>query len=137
MAKFVFKDAALLVNGVDLSDYVREAACTVTRERVEATGMQASGKEYLPGDRDDSFEFTLMQDFEAAKVNATLWPLFVAGTEFEVKLSHQPSPHSASNPAFVGDCTLIEYTPITGKRADLAEIKVTMPCNGAITTDET
>lgn len=135
--KIVFRDADLVVNGVNFSQWVREANANLSREQIESTGMQAPGKEYLTGDRVDSFDFTLAQDFDADAVDATLWPLFEAGSEFVVELKHKNADVSTTNPRYVGTCTLIEYQPMAGARNTLLEIKVTMPIQGAATRETT
>lgn len=135
--KVVFRDADLTVNGVNLSHWVREAAANLTREQVESAGMQAEGKEYLAGDRVDTFEFTMAQSFDAAAVDRTLFPLFESGDEFVVELKHKNTPAGEGNPRYVGVCTLIEYQPMAGARASLLEIKVSMPVNGAIHRETT
>jgi hypothetical protein len=84
----VFKDAHLTIDGVDLSTWVRECTLNLTTEDIESTGMQAAGKEFQSGDRVDSLDVKFKQDFSAAAVDATLFPIFESG---DARRVHAPA----------------------------------------------
>lgn len=133
----VFKDAALEIDAVDLSTWVREATLSLTTEDIESTGMQATGKEFQSGDRVDSLEVKFKQDFSAAAVDATLFPIFEAGTHVDFTIRHASSAVGADNPEYRGNLRLNSYQPFNGARGALLEPSVTMPLNGAATRHTT
>jgi hypothetical protein len=133
----VFKDAHLTIDGVDLSTWVRECTLNLTTEDIESTGMQAAGKEFQSGDRVDSLDVKFKQDFSAAAVDATLFPIFESGDAVEFTLRHASSAVSATNPEYRGTIRLNSYQPFTGARNTLLEPQITMPVNGAVTRHTT
>lgn len=132
MAKYVLKDADVVINGVNLSNRVDEVVVNMSREDVETTAMGASGKQRLAGLGDDSFEVTFLQDHAAANVDATLFPLLGAAP-FTVVVKPTSAAVSATNPTFTGSCILTEYTPIQGSVGSRSEATVTLPVDGTIT----
>lgn len=133
----VFKDAALTLDAVDLSTWVREATLNLTTEDIESTAMQAAGKEFQSGDRVDSLDVKFKQDFSAGAVDATLFPLFEAGTHVDFTLRHASTAVGAANPEYRGNVRLNSYQPFTGARNTLLEPSITMPVNGAVTRHTT
>ena len=92
-------------------------------------GRVAGGNlgERVHGLQDNSFTVTFQQDFEAASVDAVLYPLYDNETEFEVEVRPTSAAVSATNPSYTGDCILLEYSPLDGKVGDLSETKVKIP----------
>lgn len=127
MAKFVLLNCQIEVNSVDFSDHVSSVEVSLEKEGVDTTNFSGGGKEQVQGLSSDSFSINFQQDFAAAEVNATLWPLYVAGTEFTVKVRATSAAVSATNPSFEGTCILLQYQPIVGKPGELSETKVTFP----------
>ena len=133
MAKYVFTDASVVVNSVDLSDHVRSVEVNMSREDVETTTMGATGVGRLPGLRDESFVITWSQDFAASKVDATLAPLYTGGTSHSVVVKATSAAVSATNPTFTGTCYLLEYQPVAGDVGSLSEVSSTHVVDGVIT----
>jgi len=134
MAKFVYKDAFISVNGVDLSLFARQVEVTTGAADVESTTMGASGVGRIGGGlRDEKFVVTWAQDFASAKVDATLWPLYSGGTSHVVIVRPTSAEASSTNPAFTGTCYLLDYVPLAGKTGDLAEATSTFVVNGVLT----
>src|SRR5574341_608146 len=82
--------------------------------------------------KDFSLEITWNQDYAAANVDATLFPL-VGAAAFPVKVRPTTSAISATNPEYQGNCILTEYTPLDGTVGDLAKATTTMPGSGDLT----
>lgn len=125
MARQVFTNAYVQINGTDLSNRVASVAVNRQADKVETTAMTATGHEYLPGLRDDSFEVTWRQDFAASQVDVTLDALFAAGSAFLVKVGANGSSFSATNPVYSGTCCLFEYSPISGNVGDVLDAATT------------
>jgi hypothetical protein len=137
MAVFVLRNCWIRINNVDLSDHISEVTVNATAADVDVTAMGAGGHQRILGIRDDSFELTAFSDFAAGKVDATLWPLFVAnagaGSLFLVEVAAEGSTITSTNPKYSGTCILTEYTPIAGAVGDASMTPVTLPVNGTIT----
>src|SRR5688572_7692343 len=131
MAKVILKDCYIVVNGTNLSDHISAVTVNLSKDDVETTSFSGGGRERMQGLKDDSFELTLQQDFEAASVDAVFYPLYDLGTEFEVEVRPTSSAVSATNPKYTGDCILMEYSPLDGKVGDLSETKVKIPTQRA------
>lgn len=134
MAKLVLKDAKVLINGTDLSANVASVDVNMAAADVDTTAMGASGKDRLPGLRDESFVITWVADWAAAKVDATLQPLYSGGTSHTVEIRPTSAARSATNPAYLGTCYLLDYSPIAGGNVGArAEAKTTHTVAGVIT----
>jgi hypothetical protein len=127
MAKFVLRNCFIEINGVDLSDHISSVEVSLKKQAVDTTNFSGGGKEQIAGLKDDEFTVTLQQDFAAAEVDATLYPLYDLETEFEVRVRPTSAAVSATNPEYTGTCILLEYQALTGKVGDLSEIKVKFP----------
>ena len=114
--------ATLVVNGVDLSDHVREITINMENEDLDATAMGAVSKAHAVGLRDDRFEVTFLQDYTAGKVDATLVPLQGSSTPFTVFCKPSSAATSSSNPSYTLSALLFNYTPI-----DVSVGEVSMP----------
>jgi hypothetical protein len=127
MAKVILKDCYIVVNGTNFSDHISAVTVNLSKDDVETTSFSGGGRERMQGLKDDSFEITLQQDFDAASVDSVFYPLYDLGTEFEVEVRPTSSAVSATNPSYIGDCILMEYSPLDGKVGDLSETKVKIP----------
>lgn len=139
MAKHVLRDARVEMNGVLLSDHVSSVTINTTSDEVEVTGMGAQQKEFTKGLGDGTMEFELFQDYAAGSVDATLWPLAIADTSFDVKVRVTSGAISATNPEYVMTGKLYEYSPISGSVADANTTTVTIrnASSAGITRDVT
>lgn len=133
MAKFVLRDASVVVNAVDLSDHVASVEINMSAEDVATTAMGATGVTRLPGLRDESFTITWRQDFAAAEVDATLFPLYSGGTSHTVVVKPTSAAVGATNPTFTGTCYLLEYAPLSGEVGSVADSDTTFVVDGVIT----
>ena len=127
MAKFVMLNCQVLVNGVDFTDHCNSVEVDLVKKSVDTTNFSGGGFEQTQGLREDTFTLTLQQDFAAAEVDATLYPLYNAGGEFTVEVRPVAGARSTTNPGYVGTCILLNYTPLTGKPGALSETKIKFP----------
>lgn len=133
----IIRNPVIEVNDVNLSDRVREVEVVCQAADIESTASGAGGTEREVGLRDDAFNITFKQSFEAANVDATLWPLFDGETPFEVKVRATDANIGATNPSWEGTCVITEYPPYSGAIGALAESQVSFPVNGRITRNVT
>jgi hypothetical protein len=139
MAKFVYKDGEVKVNGVDLSDHVRNCQLTMAKDEVEDTGLNGPGlHQFIPGLSNERFVITFASDFAAAEVDATLYPLYRNDTQFTVSVIAQAGGVSATNPRYEStSCFLFSYDPVNAAVGALAETQCTFIAQTAITPHTT
>lgn len=130
MAKFVLKDASIVVNSVDLSDHCVSVEMSMSAEDVPTTAMGATGVTRLPGLRDESINVTWRSDFAAAKVDATLAPLYTGGTSHVVVVKPTSAAVSATNPKYTATCYLLEFSPVSGEVGSVADVETTFVVDG-------
>lgn len=131
MTEQVFSNAFVSINGVDLSDHLRQATLNYSADMVDITAMGDGTRNKLGGLKDWSMELEFNQDHAAANVDATLFPL--VGTSFTVILRPTASAVSATNPNFTGTALLESYTPLTGPVGDVSTASVTLQGSGDLT----
>ena len=124
MAKLVLRDCVITVNGVDFSDHVSSVEVSLKKASIDTTNFSGGGKEQVAGLKDDEFTVNFQQDFAAAEVDATLYPLYNNETEFVVTVKPTVGAVSTSNPLYSGTCILLEYQPLSGKVGELSDTKV-------------
>jgi hypothetical protein len=124
VAKLILKNCVITVNGVNLSDHASSVEIKATKDDVETTSFDGSGKEVKAGLQDTTITVTFQQDFAAANVDATLWPLWNNETEFTVVVQPALGSVSATNPSYTATCVLLEYSPLDGDVGELSETEV-------------
>jgi hypothetical protein len=136
MAKLVLRDCYIEVNGVDFSSHVASVTINLVKDEIDTTNFGGDGRERAHGLKDDSFELTFQQDYAAASVDDTLYPLWNNEEEFTVKVRPRQGTGSpaADNPEYSATCILLEYTPLAGDVGDLSTTDVTFPAqrNGIV-----
>jgi hypothetical protein len=133
MAKFVLKNAALVVDGVNLSDHVRSIAVESTYGTVDVTAMGDTASQIALGLPADTITVDFYQDFAAASVDATLQPRYFAGSSFLVSCWGSGTTTSATNPKYSATCIMLQYQPISGEMGAAAMTNVVFNAQGAIT----
>jgi len=132
MATLVLTDASVTINAVDLSDHVRSVTINYEAEVVDDTNMGDSSKNKLPGLKDWTIDLEFSQDFDAASVDATLFPL-VGASPFAISIKPTSGAVSATNPNYNGNALLASYSPIAGAVGDLATTSVRLEGTGTLT----
>jgi hypothetical protein len=132
VAKMVFTNGYVLVNGVDLSDHAVSIEVDGKAEDIETTSMGAAGKGRLPGLRDEAIKIKWRQDFAASKVDATLAPLYTGGTSFAIEIRPVNSARSTTNPAYTATVYLLDYNPIAGEVGKVLDVDTTFTVDGVM-----
>lgn len=114
MAKFVLKTPIITVDGVNLSDHISSVTIETTFDEVDVTAFGSTYKEILQGLGDATITLAVFQDFDAASVDATLWPLSQSGEGFVVVVKPTSAAVSATNPSYTMTGVLLSYNPIAG-----------------------
>jgi len=131
MAKFVATDYAITIGTADFSSSIAAVTLDISTDEQETTAFGNDYRTRIAGLKDASITLDFHQDFGAASVDATLFPLLGSAVAFEVK----PTSGSvtATNPAYSGTAIVTAYSPFANSVGDLATLSVTWPVSGAVT----
>jgi hypothetical protein len=130
MARLVLTNAFVTINGVNLSDHIASITLTTTDDVIETTAFGTSARTRIGGLADNSIALEFHQDYAAANVEATIYPLIGTVTAVVVK----PNGAAVSdNPSYSFNALVSEWTPLNGAVGELATASVTWPIDGNIT----
>ncbi len=133
MAVFFNQSVTVTVNSVDLTDHITSVSgFNETCADIQTTAMGETNISRIGGLKDSSVSITFLNDFAASKVYATLASLL--GTAVPVTIQPVAGSATATNPKKTGSCLITELPFIDGSVGDLAEVSVTWPVTGAIST---
>ena len=119
MAVLVLTDASITINSVALGDHSNTVTLNYEKDSVEVTAFGMTGHKFTGGLQNNSLDIELMQDFAAANVEATLFPL--VGTQTTVVIKPTSGAVSATNPSYtLTDTFLAAHTPVAGAVGELA-----------------
>lgn len=131
MAKFVATDYNISVGGSNLSSSIAAVTLDVSAEEQETTAFSSSWRTRIAGLKDASVSLDFHQDFGAASVDATLWPLL--GGTVAIVLKPTSGTVSATNPTYTFTALVTEYQPFASSVGDLATLSVSWPVVGEVT----
>jgi hypothetical protein len=132
VAKFVATDYNVTINGADFSSSLAAVTLDITSEEQETTAFGSSFRSRVGGLKDASLTLDFHQDFAAASVDATLWPLL--GTNATVVIKPTSGTVNATNPTYTGIFLVTEYQPYASSVGDLATLSVSWPlASGSVT----
>lgn len=130
MAKYVIRNPVLTVNAVDLSNRASSVEVNSEKDLVDVTTFGASSKQNLVGLGDGTISIDFFQDFAAASVDATLYPIHSAGSEVVITVKPTNAAVSATNPLYTMTGVLPNYTSISGGVGDASTISVEFSNSG-------
>jgi hypothetical protein len=133
MAKFVLKDASVVINGVDLSNRANSVTLDITPDLPEANTMGTFFKVRLAGLSDWTLSVTFTQDFASGSVDATLFPLVGADPFVVTVFADATAGVGVTNPSYSGNAVMGTYQPIQGTIGDTAFVNATFPSSGTLT----
>lgn len=120
MAEVVLTNAYLAINGVDLSDHVKQVTLNYSAEPQDKSAMGVGTRRFLAGLKNWTLDVVFNQDFAASKVDATLFPL-VGAAAHSVALRYDNGTIAATNPEYQGSGVLVDYPPIGGQIGQVLE----------------
>jgi len=131
MPKQVANNVVVKIGGVDLSQYVGSVSLSTSVNEITTTNFSSNGAvERVGGLKDNSLTISFMQDFAAAALEATIYPLIGSTAAFVVNPSSTAP--SATAPNYTGTVVVLEWTPVAGAVGELLTADVTWPITGAI-----
>jgi hypothetical protein len=110
---------------------ITSVSLKIQADELEDTAFGDTYRSRLGGLKDWSVDIDFNQDFAAAQVDATLFPLL--GTVVTVTVKATSAANSATNPQYSGSVLVKEYTPLDGGVGDLAKTSVSWPGAGTLT----
>lgn len=123
MAVFVFTDASVVINTVDLSTYVTSVSLTYEKDSVETTAMGNGGHQFIGGLQNLSVSIELNNDQAAGKTLETLYSATGSGSNtLVIKNLSTGTP----NPTFtISNAFLAASTPVNGAVGELSKQSIT------------
>lgn len=118
MGKMVLVDAAITVDGVDLSPHFSSVEIADTADEVEFTAFAENYDEFDDGLKDAVITCEAFQDYDAGSVDETLYPLYSSNATFVVSVQAVAGPESLTNPAYEMLSRLYSYNPVSGGAGD-------------------
>lgn len=124
MAVLVLTNAYISVNSVVLSDHGNSVTVNYEVDQIETTAFGDLGHKFTGGLQNNSVEMVLNQDFAAANVEATIYPL--VGTTTTIVVKPNGATTGATNPSYtISNAYLSAHTPISGAVGELAQTTLT------------
>lgn len=130
MAKFVATDYSITVGGSDFSTSLAAVTLDVSADEQETTAFGDTFRSRIGGLKDGSVSLDFHQDFGAASVDATVWPLLGGTAEIVIKPTSDSI--SPTNPTYTFTALVTQYQPFASNVGDLATLSVTWPVTGAV-----
>ena len=131
MAKFVATDYKITINGTNLSSSLASVELPIEIEEQDTTSFGSEWRTRIAGLKSGSITLEFHQDFGAAAIDATLWPLL--GTNGTVVVTPTSGTVTSTNPSYTGQFLVTQYSPFASTVGDLATLSVSWPLNGALT----
>lgn len=131
MAKFVSTDWKTTINGTDFSRSLASVELSIEADDVETTAFGGGWRTRTQGLKQASLSMSFHQDFGAAAVDATIWPLVNSGAMATVVITPTSGSVSATNPSYTVTAIPNAYT-VSGAVGDLATVDVTWPVSGTV-----
>jgi len=135
MAKFVATDYKITIGTADFSASIAAATLDLSADEQETTAFGNTYRTRIAGLKDASISFDFHQDFGAASVDATLFPLL--GEAVAWKIQPTSGTISATVPSYEGTAIVTQYQPFSNSVGDLATLSVTWPVTAEVTRKTT
>lgn len=126
----VVTNANVVIGGVDLSSHITKVTLSTTRAEVETTTFGSTAKRRVGGLADNSVAIDFNQDFAAAQVEATLYPLL--GSTASVVVRPNGTATGTANPSYTFTALVTEWMPLDAQVGELATASITWPIDGTI-----
>jgi len=132
LAKYVVTGNKVTINGTDLSSSIARAELSINVADVDTTDFGSNGyTELIGGLKSGSVSIDFHQDYAAASVEASIFPLL--GTiATAVIIAGNGTAASSTTPAYTATVLVNNWNPVSGAVGDLSTVSVTWPTSGAV-----
>jgi hypothetical protein len=132
LAKYVVTGNKVTINGVDLSSSIARAELSINVADVDTTDFGSNGyTELIGGLKSGSVSIDFHQDYAAASVEATIFPL-LGSIATAVIIAGNGTAASGTTPAYTATVLVNNWNPVSGAVGDLSTVSVTWPTSGAV-----
>ena len=126
----VITNANVSIGGVDLSSHITKVTLSTMRAEIETTTFGNVAKRRVAGLEDNSVSIDFNQDFNAASVENTLYPLLGSTTQIIVKPNGTAT--GTANPSYTFNALAVEWTPLDAQVGELSTASISWPIDGTI-----
>lgn len=126
----VITNANVSIGGVDLSSHITKVTLSTTRAEIETTTFGNTAQRRVAGLADNSVAIDFNQDFAAASVETTLYPLI--GSTAAVIVKPNGTATGTANPSYTFSALVTEWMPLDAQVGELASASITWPIDGTI-----
>jgi hypothetical protein len=126
----VITNANVSIGGVDLSSHITKVTLSTTRAEIETTTFGNTAVRRVAGLADSSVAIDFNQDFAAASVEQTLYPLI--GSTAAVIVKPNGTATGTANPSYTFSALVTEWMPLDAQVGELASASITWPIDGTI-----
>ena len=126
----VVTNANISIGGVDLSSHVTKVTLSTSRAEIETTTFGNTAVRRVAGLADNSVAIDFNQDFAAASVETTLYPLL--GSTATVVVKPNGTATGTANPSYTFSALVTEWMPLDAQVGELASASITWPIDGTI-----
>jgi hypothetical protein len=130
MAKFAATDYKISINGILFSTNLNSVELSIESDDLETTAFGGEFRTRIGGLKTGSLTLEFMQDFGAASVDATLFPLL--NTLATVVIVPTSGTVNSTNPSYTATCLVNQYSPFNSSVGDIATLSVSWPTSGTI-----
>lgn len=133
MAKYIVTGNKVSINGVNLSSSIARAELVMNVADVDTTSFGSAGyTELLGGLKSGTMSIDFHQDYAAASVEATIYPL-IGTLATAVIIGGNGTAAGSVTPAYTATVLINNWSPVAGAVGDLSTVSVTWPTSGIIT----
>ena len=126
----VITNANVSIGGVDLSSHITKVTLSTSRAEIETTTFGNTAVRRVAGLADSSVAIDFNQDFAAASVEATLYPLI--GSTAAVIVKPNGTATGTANPSYTFSALVTEWMPLDAQVGELASASITWPIDGTL-----
>lgn len=120
----VIPKAVVTINAVDLSNHCSSATIESEYDDLDATTFADAMKVHAKGMGDGTMSFSFFQDYAAASIDATLYPISQSLTGVVITVKPQNAVVSATNPLYTMTGLLMNYSPLDAEVGELSMVDV-------------
>jgi hypothetical protein len=132
VAKHIFYNCSLVVNGTDLSDHVEQIDIIAKTDKQAAAAMGEIEDYSMPGTISiDDIQVRFYQDYAASKVYAVLKAAWAARSSFNLVAKPDAGANATTNPAWTIPVFVSSMPVMTGQRGQRHMAPVTFSQSGA------
>ena len=126
----VITNANVSIGGVDLSSHITKVTLSTSRAEIETTTFGNTAVRRVAGLSDSSVAIDFNQDFAAASVETTLYPLI--GSTAAIIVKPNGTATGTANPSYTFSALVTEWMPLDAQVGELAAASITWPIDGTI-----